>query len=144
FEIRELDLPAELVVLSACHTGTGARQEGEGTLSLARAFMAAGARNVVMSLWKVDDLATKQIMVKFYEHLAEGLGKADALAEAKRWYRREFPNEPPSKWAAFILVGDNEPVQLRKPMRPAHWAIGLALLGVLGGALWFRSQRKAA
>ncbi|MCB0790395.1 MAG: CHAT domain-containing protein [Flavobacteriales bacterium] len=141
FEIQDMDLPVDLVVLSACHSGTGARQAGEGTLSLARAFMLAGARNVIMSLWKVDDLATKQIMIKFYEKLADGLGKADALAEAKRWYRTEYPNEPPSKWAAFILIGDNEPVQLRRrsPMLP--WAVGGGV-AVIAAAAMARRRRK--
>ncbi|MDR4481214.1 MAG: CHAT domain-containing protein [Nitrospira sp.] len=144
YEIQGLDLGAEMIVLSGCETAVGDDRKGEGAMSLARVFKYAGAGSVVSSLWKVDDLATKQIMVKFYEHLAEGLGKADALAEAKRWYRREFPNEPPSKWAAFVLIGDNEPVQLRRPMRTVYWALGLALVGIFGGALWFRSRRKAA
>ncbi|HRH39688.1 MAG TPA: CHAT domain-containing protein, partial [Flavobacteriales bacterium] len=123
YEIQRKRLGADLVVLSACETSLGKEQKGEGPMSLARAFKYAACSNIVSSLWKVDDLATKEIMVKFYEKLGEGMGKADALAEAKRWYRRTYPNEPPSKWAAFILIGDNEPVHLKKrePMRPWMW-----------------------
>ena len=146
FELLTHPVRSPMVVLSACETGQGAHQDGEGVRSLARAFMLAGAQSTVSSLWKVDDRATKEIMVKFYEHLAEGMGKADALAEAKRWYRRTYPNEPPSKWAAFILIGDNEPVRLKKrsPVKP--WMIVLGAL-VLVGAAWAyrqRTSRKAA
>ena len=115
---------------------------GEGVRSLARSFMLAGARSTVSSLWKVDDLATKEIMVKFYEKLADGLGKADALTEAKRWYRKEHPDAPPSKWAAFILIGDNEPVHLikRSPVRPWMWGAG-AVVVVLAAAIAARRRR---
>lgn len=145
-EIHDLKLNADLAVLSACETGVGAQEVGEGVNSLARAFRYAGAANTVASLWKVDDLATKEIMVKFYEHLAEGMGKADALAEAKRWYRRTYPNEPPSKWAAFILIGDNEPVRLKKrsPVRPWMWVAGGLVVLLAGTVVWRRTRRAAA
>lgn len=144
-EIASSRLKAPLVVLSVCESGSGAYERGEGVQSLARAFQVAGAKSIVSSLWKVDDLATKEIMVKFYEHLAEGMGKADALAEAKRWYRRTYPNEPPSKWAAFILIGDNEPVRLKKrsPVRPWMWVAGGLVLLLAGTVLW-RRRRMAA
>lgn len=146
FELLTHPVRSPLVVLSACESGHGAYESGEGVRSLARSFMLAGARNTVSSLWKVDDLATKEIMVKFYEHLAEGMGKADALAEAKRWYRRTYPNEPPSKWAAFILIGDNEPVRLKKrsPVRPWMWVVGGLVLLLAGTVVWQRSRRMAA
>ncbi len=143
-ELFTMDLSADLVVLSACATGAGRFQRGEGVLSLARAFDQAGAANVVTSLWVVDDRATKDIMVKFYEHLAQGMGKADALAEAKRWYRLENPNAPPSHWAAFILIGDNEPVKLKKrsPLMTVMVTAGLFLL--TGTSIWLmrRSQQR--
>ena len=97
-----------------------------------------------MSLWQVDDLATRQIMERFYHHLAEGLGKADALAGAKRWYRQEFPDEPASKWAAFILVGDNVPVRLRKPASGTPWAVGIIAAVVLAGGVWLRRRSRSA
>ena len=141
YEIQSMDLPVDLVVLSACETALGKERQGEGAMSIARAFKYAGARSIVSSLWKVDDLATKEIMVKFYEFLAEGVGKADALAEAKRWYRKEYPNEPPSKWAAFILIGDNEPVHLKK--RSDGWPLfGGGAVVVLITALAARRRRR--
>lgn len=145
YELLTRRVKAPLVVLSACETGQGVHQDGEGVRSLARSFMLAGARSTVATLWKVDDLATKEIMVKFYEQLAEGLGKAEALAEAKRWYRRTYPNEPASKWAAFILIGDNEPVRLKKrsPIRPWMWGVGV-LMVLAGGAFLWQWRRAAA
>lgn len=132
WEIQTMPLNAQLAVLSACETAVGREQAGEGVMSLARAFRYAGVDNIVSSLWKVDDAATKEIMVKFYEHLAEGMGKADALAEAKRWYRKENPNAPPSHWAAFILIGDNEPVRLKKRTDGwLLWGAGFAILACI-------------
>lgn len=144
YEIQGTSIHANMAVLSACETGVGRELMGEGALSIARAFRFAGVPNVVSSLWKVDDLATKEIMVKFYEHLAEGMGKADALAEAKRWYRRTNPNEPPSKWAAFILIGDNEPVHLKKrsPVKP--WMVGGAIAAVIAAVVLARRRRRMA
>ncbi len=144
FELLTRRVKSPLVVLSACETGHGPHQDGEGVRSLARSFMLAGAGSTVSSLWKVDDRATKEIMVKFYEYLADGMGKADALAEAKRWYRRENPNAPPSHWAAFILIGDNEPINLKKrsPVRPWMWLIGG--LAVLLAGYGVRRMRTAA
>lgn len=141
-EIYDLKLNADLAVLSACETGIGKSLSGEGVMSIGRAFAYAGVPNIVSSLWKVDDLATKQIMVKFYEHLAEGMGKADALAEAKRWYRTEYPNEPPSKWAAFILIGDNEPVHLKKRSRTWPWMAGGAFVVILAAIVARRRRRQ--
>ncbi len=144
YEIQSMDIPAELVVLSACETAVGKERLGEGAMSIARAFKYAGTKNMVSSLWKVDDRATKEIMVKFYEHLAEDMGKADALAQAKRWYRTEFPDEPPSKWAAFILIGDNEPVRLKKRSPERWWMIGAGIAVLVAAALTFRRLRLAA
>jgi CHAT domain-containing protein len=94
-EIREKwHLNADLVTLSACQTGLGKRAGGEGYLGLSQAFFLAGAKSVVVSLWKVDDTATALLMTRFYENLLgkrEGpdhrLPKAEALAEAKHWLR---------------------------------------------------------
>lgn len=142
YEIQSMDIPAELVVLSACETAVGKERLGEGAMSIARAFKYAGTKNLVSSLWKVDDLATKEIMVGFYTHLASGMGKADALAQAKRDYRAAHPDAPPSKWAAFILIGDNEPVHLKKrsPLRPWMW--GGVVVVLMGAIAWHKRRRS--
>lgn len=95
YEIQDLNLNANLVVLSACETGIGKYQTGEGTMSLARAFKYANCPNVVTSLWKVDDESTKEILTTFYNNLGRGMGKADALADAKRTFRNAHPNASP-------------------------------------------------
>jgi CHAT domain-containing protein len=92
----------ELVVLSACQTGTGVVHAGEGVFGLRRALTLAGARNVVMSLWKVPDPETRDLMVAFYRALPTSSGPAAALLTAKRMLRARV--EHPYYWGAFINV----------------------------------------
>ncbi|WP_009632228.1 CHAT domain-containing tetratricopeptide repeat protein [Synechocystis sp. PCC 7509] len=106
-EIFNLNLPAELVVLSACQTGLGEQVRGEGIISLTRGFMYAGAPRVVVSLWSVDDLATAELMGKFYtEMLKKGLKPAAALrlAQIEVWKQDKWKS--PYYWAAFGLQGE--------------------------------------
>lgn len=109
-EIYDLDLPAELVVLSACETARGREVPGEGLVSgLPRAFLHAGAARVLVSLWEVEDRATRDLMVRFYRGLlGRGLPPAQALAEAQRSLRTE--GRLPSQWAGFALLGDWRPL----------------------------------
>ena len=72
----------ELAVLSACETGLGEVSVGEGVFGLRRVFVLAGAQTLVMSLWKVPDNQTKELMIDFYEHLLSGKGRAEALRES--------------------------------------------------------------
>jgi len=107
---EEVDLAAELVVLSACQTGLGALSESEGTIGLQRALLAKGARSVIVSLWDVDDTATSMLMQSFYDYwqLGHGLSKSEALAQAKLDLRKSGPEfDHPRYWAAFQLVGAN-------------------------------------
>jgi CHAT domain-containing protein/tetratricopeptide (TPR) repeat protein len=104
-EIYGLKLNADLVVLSACSTGLGQSIPGEGVIGLGRAFINAGSRAVLVSLWQVDDYSTALFMEKFYHLLAQGVNKLEALAKARQ-YIREKGYENPYFWAAFILIGD--------------------------------------
>jgi CHAT domain-containing protein len=81
-EISQMRLNARLSVLSACHTGEGQVQGGEGLLGLAWAFRAAGVPSLVVSHWSVDDATTKQLMVRFYQELKSGKPKDEALQTA--------------------------------------------------------------
>jgi CHAT domain-containing protein len=108
-DILSIDLDAtELVVLSACETGLGDIVAGEGVMGLRRAFAVAGARTLVLSLWKVPDLQTRMLMESFYRALLEGKGCAEALRQARLEVRERYP--APWYWAAFVCQGDPEPV----------------------------------
>jgi len=104
-DVSGLDLHStELVVLSACETGVGEVCIGEGVFGLRRAFVLAGARRLVMSLWKVPDAETRELMVDFHRRVLGGVGVADALRGAQLALRERHPD--PYFWAAFILQGD--------------------------------------
>lgn len=109
-EIYGLDLPSELVVLSACDTALGREVPGEGLVSgLPRAFLYAGAARVLVSLWPVEDQSTRELMVRFYRGLLDqGLPPAQALQEAQRALRQA--GRAPSQWAGFVLLGDWRPL----------------------------------
>ncbi len=99
----------QLVVLSACDTGRGDVQLGQGVYGLRRAFLVAGAETVVMSLWKVNDETTRQLMEAYYTNLLAGQGRASALREAMRELRRTQPH--PHYWAPFIAMGRDAPLR---------------------------------
>lgn len=106
-DIFNLNLPAELVVLSACETGLGKDVKGEGLVGLTRGFMYAGARRVVVSLWSVNDVATSEVMAKFYQKmLQEGQNPVSALraAQLEMWKSQQW--QSPYYWAAFTVQGD--------------------------------------
>jgi CHAT domain-containing protein/tetratricopeptide (TPR) repeat protein len=104
FEVMNLDLSeTRLVVLSACETGLGKVENGEGVYGLQRSFLQAGADHVLISLWKVDDQITKELMIKFYSYLADGHSIQDSLKLAQVEQMKSTPN--PFSWGAFVLVG---------------------------------------
>ncbi len=105
-EIYSLDLTktTDLVVLSACQTDVGAVSAGDEVVGMTRAFLYAGTPTVIASLWNVDDKATTVLMERFYSHLRDGMGKAQALQQAQREVRAQYPH--PYYWAAFVLTGD--------------------------------------
>jgi CHAT domain-containing protein len=106
-DIYNLNLAADLVVLSACETGLGKEVDGEGLVGLTRGFMYAGASRVMASLWRVDDEATAQLMRKFYEGLfQQGESPAQALRKAQLWMRGQRQWKQPYYWAGFVLQGE--------------------------------------
>jgi CHAT domain-containing protein/lipopolysaccharide biosynthesis regulator YciM len=104
-EILQMELQADLVVLSACDTGRG-RITGDGVIGLSRSFIAAGVPSVIVSLWAVPDAPTAELMSEFYDQLAQGQTKAQALRQAMLITMQTRPD--PKDWAAFTLIGNAE------------------------------------
>jgi len=133
-EIEQLNLDADLVVLSACNTGNGKVTSTDGIQSVARSFAAAGVAATVMSLWKAPDDATSQIMTSFYRHLDAGENKATALRLAKNEYRNNdlisAQQKTPYYWAGFIVNGDVSPLTMDSSSGTL-WIIGGLVLLIL-------------
>ncbi len=111
-EVTGIDLHgSELVVLSACETGLGAVQRGEGVLGLRRSFKIAGAESIIMSLWSVPDEETVWLMEEFYKRYLSGVTPSTALSEARNVVRKKLITrdgfDHPYYWAAFILEGSS-------------------------------------
>ncbi len=150
-EISQMQLQAGLVVLSACETGYGIFQAGNGVASLAQSFAYAGVPAMLMTLWQINDASTALIMERFYQNLANGMNKAQALQKAKLSYL-ELAAESndlmghPAFWAAFVQFGDQRPLKLypkQQGLNPWWWfAIGLGALMALT-AVFRRLGRKA-
>ena len=104
-DIQGIQVRAKLVVLSCCHSGRGLVKK-EGIIGIARAFLASGARSVLVASWAIEDEATAKLMKHFYEHLVGGESASESLHQAVQWLRSNgFPK--PSQWAPFVLMGDN-------------------------------------
>jgi CHAT domain-containing protein/tetratricopeptide (TPR) repeat protein len=133
YEVAQMPLHANLVVLSACETGYGKFQQGEGVISLARSFMYAGVPSVVVSLWQVNDQATAIIMRLFYQNMAKGMSKSRALRMAKLSYLEKFEGMAahPALWSAFIQIGDSAAIELETKKQWYWWFIGGIVISFL-------------
>lgn len=146
YELYNMELPADLAVLSACETGFGKLEKGEGIMSLARAFSYAGCPSVVMSHWSVNDGATAKLMGYFYKNLSEGMHKDAALQQAKlAFLKAAGPAQAnPFFWGSFVVMGNTDPIQMVK-RDWWHWGylVGLLVLMSLVGILWRRSRERS-
>ncbi|MEO1258786.1 MAG: CHAT domain-containing protein [Bacteroidota bacterium] len=134
FELFNLQLNADLVVLSACNTGSGKILKGEGVQSLARGFLHAGCRSLITSLWSVDDCATSEIMTYVYGELKKGKDKDEALREAKLKYLNTAAKlqQHPYYWGAFVQVGNYDQIIFNKRNKLfIKILMALVLVGVL-------------
>lgn len=113
FEIMNMNINANLSVLSACNTGLGEYQKGEGIMSLARAFTYAGCQSVLLSQWSIDDQSTPQLMDQFYANLKAGDNKSEALKKAKLSFLNSASEirSHPYYWSGFSIYGDINPIQ---------------------------------
>jgi CHAT domain-containing protein len=118
-EAAQLDLRGtELVVLSACETGLGDVQQGEGVYGLRRALVLAGAQAQLVSLWKVADAKTPMLMVDYYQRLLKGEGRSAALREAQQAMIANPTTRHPYYWAAFVPIGDWTPLATKDSTQP--------------------------
>jgi CHAT domain-containing protein len=114
YEIYNVPLAANMVVVSSCNTGSGRLRSGEGVMSLARGFVNAGSRSVVMSLWEVNDEWGTEVIKSFYDNLWKGQSKSVALRKAKLRFIEngkadQFKGNP-FYWATLVIYGNNEPI----------------------------------
>jgi CHAT domain-containing protein len=129
-DLFNMQINADLVVLSACETGSGEWLEGEGIVGLGRGFFYAGARSLVTTLWQISDQQSARLMQLFYQNISHDMPKDRAMYEAKLAYLSSSRSweAHPYFWAGFITIGDMSPVPL-SPKYQWWWpAIGLALL----------------
>ena len=112
-DIQATELRARLVVLSCCHSGKG-EVNSEGVVGMARAFLFAGARSVLVSLWAIDDEATMEFMKSFYQHMRAGETASYALQKAMKCLRDSESFSAPKYWAPFVLIGDDVTIQFDK------------------------------
>jgi CHAT domain-containing protein len=140
-EIYNLKLDStQLVILSACETGTGQLSKGEGLMSIARAFTYAGCPNIIASLWKADDKSTAWIIQRFYHYLQNGAPAAAALQKAKLDYLQspdiEKRFKSPNYWAHLVLTGIPE-----REKNSLRWLWVTAILFVIPGIFYYARKR---
>ncbi len=142
YEVLNMRLGSSLVVLSACRTGHGNINHSQGSLSLSWAFMKAGARSSVISLWDVNDYASSHIMNTFYSLLAQGVSKPEALRSARLEYLRSHDElmQHPFYWAGFQYYGDAGSLVAAKTKFSITWLLAVMLLGGLAAYVIYRKH----
>lgn len=142
YELYNLKLNAELVTLSACNTGVGKLEKGEGMMSLARAFMYAGTSSILMSLWPASDKSTERIMKFFYDELDKGKSKDEALRQAKLNYLQHSDeiSADPFLWSSFILIGDARPLSTFEDVSPKIW-VSILIIVIILAVIYFLKKK---
>ncbi|MBX2875912.1 MAG: CHAT domain-containing protein [Saprospiraceae bacterium] len=145
-DLFNLNLSADLAVLSACNTGSGQLVKGDGVLSLSKGFVHAGCPSAVMSLWSVDDFSTSEIMIDFYDYLKKGYEKDSALRQAKLDFiaTADKVKKHPFFWAAFVQMGDPVALDLGQAGFPWQIILIVGALALIGGFLLRRRAVSAA
>ncbi|MBE0663167.1 MAG: CHAT domain-containing protein [Bacteroidales bacterium] len=142
YELFNLELNADLAVLSACQTGDGRLQRGEGIMSMARGFFYAGVPSIIMTLWEVDDHSSSELITLFYKHLATGADKNIALQAAKLEYLEATDRlkAHPHYWAGFVNIGNTEPVLLKSAL--SAWLLVIPLVLLISLAVYLSSRKR--
>lgn len=141
-DLYGIPLRADMVVLSACETGLGEWQAGEGIIGLTRACMYAGAKSTVTSLWQVDDARTSGLIAEFYRGLRAGLSKDAALQQAKLHYLETQPQSHPYYWASFIPIGNMAPIPFESGSNRLWVGLSMLLAVVLISFGWKKMIRR--
>lgn len=140
-ELYSLDLQPDLVVLSACETGIGKLQKGEGAMSIARGFQYAGSKNILFSLWQINDASTAALMGLFYKSYKTSNAAYFANRQSKLDYLNETAisntKKSPYYWSAFVYYGQIDPVQTSD--HRFYFSIGIIAL-IIVVFLWFRKR----
>jgi len=143
YEIYNQNLASNLAILTACETGKPNYQPGEGMISLAHAFNYAGSESILTSLWKIDEQSSSKILEYFYDNIAEGLKKDEALKVAKLKYISSADGRTvaPQYWAGLVLIGETSPIELDTSSNLWVWLI-LALVAMGTLVLFFKQKNK--
>ena len=146
YEVFNLKLTADLVVLSACNTGSGRLQKGEGIMSLARGFIYAGVPSIVLTLWEAQDKATSEIMKGFYSNLKGEVTKDVALQQAKLDFLTHANQlkSHPYYWSSFIVSGDAEQLAKNNNISRTDWLsyFGIFLIILFIGIVVYRKRKS--
>ena len=142
YEIYNLNISAQLVILSACNTASGKLIRGEGIVSLERAFQYAGSRSLLSTLWTVDDASSLQLTELFLQNIKSGSSKDVALRDAKLSFIETASPEVlhPFFWSSFKLTGNTEPF--------IQWSnsnyiyVGLGIISLLLGIFYFGKRKN--
>lgn len=132
-EISKLDINAEMIFMNACNTGNGSFLEGEGVYDLSRAFLTAGSKSVISSMWEIDDQSSSEITTSFYEQIRKGKSKSNALRLAKLNYLDNVTSDRerhPYYWAGLVAIGNMDPIQFSSNSS-LFWIGGAILLLIL-------------
>ena len=144
YELANLHLNADLVVLSACNTGFGEINKGEGIIGLSRGFFQAGCKSLLATLWAVSDNTSVGIIDQFYSGLEQEFSKSHSISEAKRNYLKNTKGmlAHPFFWAGYISIGNDEPIKLAKAHK--HFVfITLILVLMAVVILYFLAKGKS-
>jgi CHAT domain-containing protein/Tfp pilus assembly protein PilF len=143
YELYNMQLNAKMVVLSACRSGDGLLQKGEGIMSLARGFLYAGCPSIVMTLWNVEDRTGAQIMYQFYKQIKKGKSKDKALQASKLEYLASAPPHKthPYYWAGYLQIGDQSAIFVSARLKIFFIAVCLVLLLIT--AVYLKKSKNA-
>jgi CHAT domain-containing protein len=144
FEIYDQDLRSQLAILTACETGKPSYQPGEGMISLAHAFTYAGSESILTSLWKIDEQSSAQILTLFYDNIADGIPRDEALRQAKLSYLSTAKGRTlaPLYWGGLILMGDPNPLVLDTTNYSWYWIGAVALIVLVLLFFIWRARRE--